>query len=135
MSRMNDQCWVALSKLFFVKAMGLCSVLVEQDSLLTFSLFTMGCDETKPSCSNCRRRLVTCDFTIDDTPQPTISPSGLNLTDLELLHNYTSTTYRTFADNMVGTAMIYLNMTNELDRLCASSTAQRSCRLGLTATI
>ncbi|KAH7020722.1 uncharacterized protein B0I36DRAFT_387590 [Microdochium trichocladiopsis] len=59
------------------------------------------CDEAKPSCSNCRRRQVACDFTAGGTPQPSLSPSGLNMADLELLHNYTTTTYLTLADNLI----------------------------------
>ncbi|KAJ1323928.1 RNA polymerase II-specific transcription factor-like protein [Microdochium nivale] len=58
------------------------------------------CDEKKPSCSNCRRRQVSCDFIVDGSPQPSISTTGLNMTDLELLHNYTATTYLTLADNL-----------------------------------
>ncbi|KAH7029763.1 uncharacterized protein B0I36DRAFT_385142 [Microdochium trichocladiopsis] len=58
------------------------------------------CDEARPSCSNCKRREVTCDFTIRGTPQPSLSASGLNMTDLELLHNYTTTTYLTLAADL-----------------------------------
>ncbi|KAG7294192.1 hypothetical protein NEMBOFW57_004262 [Staphylotrichum longicolle] len=33
------------------------------------------------------------------TPQPGVSPTGLNMTDLELLHNYTTTTYKTLSES------------------------------------
>ncbi|KAK4161116.1 hypothetical protein QBC43DRAFT_303174 [Cladorrhinum sp. PSN259] len=60
------------------------------------------CDEKKPSCSNCVRRQVDCDFAeIGGTPQPGLSPTGLNMTDLELLHNYTTTTYLTLSESPV----------------------------------
>ncbi|KAK4244333.1 hypothetical protein C7999DRAFT_17397 [Corynascus novoguineensis] len=57
------------------------------------------CDEKKPSCSNCIRRKVDCDFTAVGTPHPNLSPTGLSMTDLELLHNYTSTTYLTLSES------------------------------------
>ncbi|KAH6628761.1 hypothetical protein F5144DRAFT_580082 [Chaetomium tenue] len=59
------------------------------------------CDEKKPSCSNCTRRQVDCDFSVVGTPQPGVSPTGLNITDLELLHNYTTTTYLTLSESPV----------------------------------
>jgi len=58
------------------------------------------CDEQKPSCSNCKRRQVTCDFTLAGSPAPSLSATGLNMADLELLHNYTTTTCLTLADNL-----------------------------------
>ncbi|KAK3307725.1 uncharacterized protein B0T15DRAFT_522384 [Chaetomium strumarium] len=58
------------------------------------------CDENKPSCSNCVRRQVECDFSPMGTPQPPpVSPGGLNMTDLELLHHYTTATYRTLVES------------------------------------
>lgn len=59
------------------------------------------CDESRPSCSNCIRRQLPCDFLSTETPEPSVSPSGLNMTDLELLHNYMAFTYLTLADNPV----------------------------------
>ncbi|KAK3290353.1 uncharacterized protein B0H64DRAFT_479358 [Chaetomium fimeti] len=59
------------------------------------------CDEKKPSCSNCTRRQVDCDFCTVGTPQPGVSPTGLNIADLELLHNYTTTTYLTLSESPV----------------------------------
>ncbi|KAK4032368.1 hypothetical protein C8A01DRAFT_50819 [Parachaetomium inaequale] len=56
------------------------------------------CDEKKPSCSNCIRHRADCDFSAVGTPQPGLSPTGLNMTDLELLHNYTTTTYLTLSE-------------------------------------
>ncbi|KAH8888041.1 hypothetical protein GQ53DRAFT_692208 [Thozetella sp. PMI_491] len=57
------------------------------------------CDETKPACLNCKKRQEQCDFLIIDSPEPTLSASGLNMADLELLHNYTCITYRTLSEN------------------------------------
>ncbi len=56
---------------------------------------------TKPACLNCQRRQAQCDFLANETLEPRLSPSGLNMTDLELLHNYTCITYLTLSENSV----------------------------------
>ncbi|KAL2007562.1 hypothetical protein VTN00DRAFT_9000 [Thermoascus crustaceus] len=78
------------------------------------------CDERPPQCSNCARRQIECDFAhrapstgspalSSSTDHPSNSPlvgtlpgssvittaSGLNVSDLELLHHYTTATYKT----------------------------------------
>ncbi|KAH7136827.1 hypothetical protein B0J13DRAFT_640390 [Dactylonectria estremocensis] len=56
------------------------------------------CDEQRPSCKNCVKHAVPCDFA--QATQTTLRPNPsahpeLNLLDLELLHNFTSSTYAT----------------------------------------
>ncbi|KAH6874372.1 hypothetical protein B0T10DRAFT_415440 [Thelonectria olida] len=56
------------------------------------------CDETRPSCRNCIKHSVTCDFIARTIPVsiPASNPEpSINLQDLELLHNFTSSTYST----------------------------------------
>ncbi len=60
------------------------------------------CDEQKPACANCLKRNDKCDFLGSESPRFAISPGGLNMTDLELLHNYTTTTHVTLSADPVG---------------------------------
>ncbi|KAH8686413.1 hypothetical protein BGZ61DRAFT_454452 [Ilyonectria robusta] len=56
------------------------------------------CDEQRPSCKNCVKHGVTCDFaqaTQTTLRQNPSADSELNLLDLELLHNFTTLTYST----------------------------------------
>ncbi|KAI3324745.1 hypothetical protein HD806DRAFT_493488 [Xylariaceae sp. AK1471] len=59
------------------------------------------CDESKPACSNCIKREARCDFLDDNRPKHNPSPSGLNMSDLELLHNYTTMTCSTLSESHV----------------------------------
>ncbi|OLN86959.1 Sterol uptake control protein 2-like protein 7, partial [Colletotrichum chlorophyti] len=82
------------------------------------------CDELKPACQNCVRHLVTCDFlqsrpaysgmhitlqNANDDPAPPLPPPAsvestyeLNLVDLELIHNFTTSVYTTLStDSLV----------------------------------
>ncbi|KAH6643428.1 hypothetical protein BKA67DRAFT_596175 [Truncatella angustata] len=65
------------------------------------------CDERKPACSNCVKRQIDCDFM--DFGSPVSGPSStpglesacsLNMRDLELLHNYSTSTYRTLSEDL-----------------------------------
>ncbi|KAI0427786.1 hypothetical protein F5Y09DRAFT_333106 [Xylaria sp. FL1042] len=60
------------------------------------------CDEQKPACSNCIRHHVDCDF-IASTAQsvPSRVFLDLNMDHLELLHNYTTSTYATLSESTV----------------------------------
>jgi hypothetical protein len=63
---------------------------------------TIQCDEKRPSCSNCVRRRIDCDFLQVKPTQLGGSPAAaLNMMDLELLHCYTTTTYLTLSENPV----------------------------------
>ncbi|KAH8121174.1 hypothetical protein ACSS6W_009931 [Trichoderma asperelloides] len=58
------------------------------------------CDETRPSCRNCLKHSVTCDFQahITSAVGASLEPEcPLVLIDLELLHNFTSTTFCTLS--------------------------------------
>ncbi|KAI0530207.1 hypothetical protein GGR58DRAFT_518654 [Xylaria digitata] len=60
------------------------------------------CDEQKPACGNCIRHHVDCDFVTTSAAQsPPLSRGylDLNLEHLELLHNYTTSTYATLSEN------------------------------------
>ncbi|KAH6652948.1 hypothetical protein BKA67DRAFT_568053 [Truncatella angustata] len=61
------------------------------------------CDETRPACRNCVKHNVECDFLTTHTPRPSPSLSngfgGLNMADLELLHNYSTTTCISFSES------------------------------------
>ncbi len=48
-----------------------------------------------------------CDFSAVGTPQPGLAPTGLNMTDLELLHNYTTTTYLTLSESPVRLSSLF----------------------------
>ncbi|KAF2136472.1 uncharacterized protein K452DRAFT_313167 [Aplosporella prunicola CBS 121167] len=72
------------------------------------------CDETKPSCSNCVSHSIHCKYAAASQPattrpieseaaadhgsQPDAPVASLNLTDLELLHNYYVRTSKTFGE-------------------------------------
>lgn len=62
------------------------------------------CDEQKPECRNCVKHNVPCDFLESSKlSTPTPAPSngtGLNMADLELLHQFTTYTYTTLTDDM-----------------------------------
>lgn len=66
------------------------------------------CDEERPSCRNCIRHNVDCDF-LPPSPGPasiTSAPAipgsdDLNMLDLELLLNYTTSTYTTFSNERI----------------------------------
>lgn len=54
------------------------------------------CDEQKPQCGNCVKHNVRCAFiATSGSPAPIPRPDELNMADLELLHNYSTTTYAT----------------------------------------
>ncbi|GAW14073.1 hypothetical protein ANO14919_034650 [Xylariales sp. No.14919] len=60
------------------------------------------CDERKPVCGNCAKHNVACDFTVPEEQAPPTSirsPVDLNLDHLELLHNYTTSTYATLSES------------------------------------
>ncbi|KAH9887513.1 hypothetical protein F4778DRAFT_756960 [Xylariomycetidae sp. FL2044] len=62
------------------------------------------CDEQKPACRNCLKHHVDCDFlTVESpsTPGPRSLPDDLKMADLELLHNYTTSTYATLSESVV----------------------------------
>lgn len=68
-------------------------------------LISLQCDEQKPACGNCTRHNATCDFLSYGTPRPSPSSPGagsseLNMVDLELLHNFTTSTYATLAESL-----------------------------------
>ncbi|KAH7324827.1 hypothetical protein B0I35DRAFT_348775, partial [Stachybotrys elegans] len=56
------------------------------------------CDEYHPSCRNCTKRGVKCDFLLLQGPSTPSIPTPANL-ELELLHNWTVSTSSTFAVN------------------------------------
>ncbi|KAI0975222.1 hypothetical protein F4678DRAFT_419660 [Xylaria arbuscula] len=62
------------------------------------------CDEQKPACGNCIRHQVNCDF-IETSAAPPCSLStnflDLNMDELELLHNYATSTYATLSESPV----------------------------------
>ncbi|KAJ2998991.1 hypothetical protein NUW58_g138 [Xylaria curta] len=65
--------------------------------------FVLVCDEQKPACGNCIRHHVECDFiasAVQSLPSSTSFPD-LNLDHLELLHNYTTSTYATLSESPV----------------------------------
>ncbi|KAK5624889.1 hypothetical protein RRF57_000605 [Xylaria bambusicola] len=57
------------------------------------------CDEQKPACGNCIRHYVNCDF-IETLAAPSCS-LDLNMDQLGLLHNYTTSTYATLSESPV----------------------------------
>ncbi|KAL1582750.1 hypothetical protein WHR41_08377 [Cladosporium halotolerans] len=61
------------------------------------------CDEGRPSCRNCTKHLVQCDFASPATRPNSIVPAEaiapLNLLDLELMNNFTASTYNTLSNN------------------------------------
>ncbi|KAH8674282.1 hypothetical protein BX600DRAFT_227643 [Xylariales sp. PMI_506] len=57
------------------------------------------CDEGKPACLNCVKRKEECEFVTLSRPSPVPSTGGLNLADLELLHNFTTMTYATMSED------------------------------------
>ncbi|KAI0391132.1 hypothetical protein F5Y17DRAFT_24859 [Xylariaceae sp. FL0594] len=68
------------------------------------------CDERRPACGNCIRHNVTCDFVETSaaaaaaaiaSPSYAPSPLSLNMEQLELLHNYTTSTYATLSESPV----------------------------------
>ncbi|KAI0198883.1 hypothetical protein F4808DRAFT_434122 [Astrocystis sublimbata] len=65
------------------------------------------CDERKPACGNCVRHHVSCDFLETSSlarPEPSRNNTDfpdLNMGQLELLHNYTTSTYATLSENPV----------------------------------
>ncbi|KAI1333783.1 hypothetical protein F5Y15DRAFT_403972 [Xylariaceae sp. FL0016] len=64
------------------------------------------CDEQKPQCGNCTKHNVDCDFlTLEAASSPgpklSLTPSGLSMADLELMHNYTTSTFTTLSENSV----------------------------------
>lgn len=69
---------------------------------MTYS-FLEQCDEQRPSCGNCVKNGAHCDFALlvsrplDIVPVETVPP--LNLLDLELLNNFTSSTYNTLSND------------------------------------
>ncbi|KAI0024850.1 hypothetical protein F4780DRAFT_479953 [Xylariomycetidae sp. FL0641] len=64
------------------------------------------CDEQKPACGNCIKHNVDCDFRAvaerqgSGTPTPG-SSSDLNMQDLELIHNFTTSTFSTMSESLV----------------------------------
>lgn len=62
------------------------------------------CDEQKPACGNCIRHHVNCDFietsAVPSHPSSTSFPD-LNTDHLELLHNYTTSTYATLSESPI----------------------------------
>ncbi|KAI1306677.1 hypothetical protein F5Y03DRAFT_394517 [Xylaria venustula] len=64
----------------------------------------LACDEKKPACSNCIRHHVNCDFietsAVPSHPSSTGVPD-LNMGHLELLYNYTTSTYATLSESPV----------------------------------
>ncbi|KAF5584428.1 C6 zinc finger [Fusarium pseudocircinatum] len=63
------------------------------------------CDESRPSCSNCVKHDVECDFALATRELSSRSTAPLNrelnLLDLELLNNFTSSTVATFGNDPV----------------------------------
>ncbi|KAI8624408.1 hypothetical protein F5Y19DRAFT_480694 [Xylariaceae sp. FL1651] len=62
------------------------------------------CDEKKPACGNCIRHNVECGFLAlaPRSPRPTTGPGlDLNRDHMELLHNFTISTYATLSENLV----------------------------------
>ncbi|KAI0110937.1 hypothetical protein GGR51DRAFT_510571 [Nemania sp. FL0031] len=59
------------------------------------------CDERKPACGNCIKHNVECDFAVPRVQALPASSSllDLNLDHLELLHNYTTSTYATLSES------------------------------------
>jgi hypothetical protein len=61
------------------------------------------CDEKRPSCGNCVKHGTNCDFTLLVSRSPEIVPAktvpSLNLLDLELLNNFTTSTYNTLSND------------------------------------
>lgn len=71
--------------------------------VLKLTLCLVQCDEQRPSCGNCRKHGSHCDFAVP-TSQPVAivaveSVPALNLLDLELLNNFTSSTFNTLTNN------------------------------------
>ncbi|KAH8670975.1 hypothetical protein BX600DRAFT_480366 [Xylariales sp. PMI_506] len=68
------------------------------------SRFVIVCDEQKPSCKNCVKHSVTCDFTQEtgiSSPTSWLATGGLAMVDLELLHNFSTATYLTLAETFI----------------------------------
>ncbi|KAK7912276.1 hypothetical protein PG985_014757 [Apiospora marii] len=64
------------------------------------------CDEKRPSCGNCIKHNVVCEFLTSDKGNPIFpsvptQPRALDMQDLELLHNFTTRTYATLSDNLI----------------------------------
>ncbi|KAK8137300.1 Sterol uptake control protein 2 [Apiospora sp. TS-2023a] len=64
------------------------------------------CDEKRPSCGNCTKYNTVCEFLtsekkgIPGSPLPA-QPRGLDIQDLELLHNFTTRTCATLSDSVI----------------------------------
>ncbi|ETS77969.1 hypothetical protein PFICI_10031 [Pestalotiopsis fici W106-1] len=62
------------------------------------------CDEAKPACGNCIKHSVDCDFLSLDSPRSKLSPGpsqALDMSSLELLHNFTTRTYVTLSESLI----------------------------------
>ncbi|KAK8086089.1 C6 zinc finger protein [Apiospora phragmitis] len=67
------------------------------------------CDEKTPACGNYIKHNVLCEFLTSTRGLPVLSvhaqppppPQGLNMQDLELLHNYTTRTYATLSESLI----------------------------------
>ncbi|KAH8882199.1 C6 zinc finger protein [Thozetella sp. PMI_491] len=55
------------------------------------------CNEARPSCGNCVKHGVECDFLQAKSQSRRAQGLGLNMQDLELMHNFTTSTYATFS--------------------------------------
>ena len=62
------------------------------------------CDETKPACKNCVKHNVECDFLGLNSPRTDLSPGPsqvLDMSSLELLHNFTTRTFATLSESLI----------------------------------
>ncbi|OJD10806.1 hypothetical protein AJ78_08280 [Emergomyces pasteurianus Ep9510] len=60
------------------------------------------CDEQRPSCRNCLKRGTDCDFLAESSVYPNYlkqdaRASALNMLDLQLMHNFSTSTYATLS--------------------------------------
>ncbi|OAX78914.1 hypothetical protein ACJ72_06774 [Emergomyces africanus] len=64
---------------------------------------TLQCDEQRPSCRNCLRRGAECDFLAESSVYPNYlrqdatASAALNMLDLQLMHNFSTSTYATLS--------------------------------------
>ncbi|KAK6850977.1 C6 zinc finger protein [Apiospora arundinis] len=62
------------------------------------------CDEKRPACGNCTKYNAVCDFLASENELPVsmhAQPRGLDMQDLELLHNFTTRTCATLSDSLI----------------------------------